>query len=247
MSDSQLPWFRFYTETITDTKFEVAANLLSCRKMELIGTWATLLALASRSPLRGKLAVTKTLPYRYCDIAVICGEDTDWITEVISVFISLDMMHQDGDFLVITNFDKRQFASDSSKERVRALRERYKTVTVTPPDTDTDTDTERESQASKPTDSFDDMRRLVEQMTGYPIPNTEDDTKAITELVKLKAEKQDFQDALAFFSGNGKIARGPAKLLESVKVSIARRIQAANSQPSTKPFIPEDHASEVYG
>ena len=45
----------------------------------------------------------------------------------------------------VLNWDKRQFISDSSAERVARHRERKKiacNVTVTPPDTDTDTDTD---------------------------------------------------------------------------------------------------------
>jgi hypothetical protein len=48
----------------------------------------------------------------------------------------------------IANWDKRQFISDSSSERVARHREKKKqecNVTVTPPDTDTDTDTDNKS------------------------------------------------------------------------------------------------------
>jgi hypothetical protein len=52
----------------------------------------------------------------------------------------------------VTNWDKRQYVSDSSTERVRkhrerreTLQERRETVAVTPPDTDTDTDTEQKN------------------------------------------------------------------------------------------------------
>ena len=49
----------------------------------------------------------------------------------------------------VLNWDKRQFISDSSAERVARHRERKKiacNVTVTPPDTDTDTDTDTEKE-----------------------------------------------------------------------------------------------------
>jgi len=51
-----------------------------------------------------------------------------------------------------TAWDKRQFRSDSSAERVRRHREARKNgcnVTETPPDTDTDTDTDTEAEKSK--------------------------------------------------------------------------------------------------
>lgn len=60
-----------------------------------------------------------------------------------ALFIEKGFLNSDGK---LRNWDKRQYRSDSSTERVRAYRDREKqerNVSVTPPDTDTDTDTER--------------------------------------------------------------------------------------------------------
>jgi len=65
------------------------------------------------------------------------------------VFIRKGFINHDNKIL---NWDKRQFTSDSSTERVRKHREKLKqdcNVSVTPPDTDTDTDTDKDLSASE--------------------------------------------------------------------------------------------------
>jgi len=67
---------------------------------------------------------------------------TEW-AETKGVFISKNLIDKDNN---ITAWNKRQYISDSSAERVKKHREKKKqecNVTVTPPDTDTDTDTEK--------------------------------------------------------------------------------------------------------
>jgi len=140
MSKSTLPWFRFYTETISDTKFDVISNHLHYSKISLLGTWAALLSLASKSPERGCLLVTSTIPYTVEDLAAICGTEIDWMDDVIGEFLEMDMLETVDGCYIIKNWNKRQFESDSSTDRVREFRDRYSNVTVTPPDTDTDTD-----------------------------------------------------------------------------------------------------------
>jgi hypothetical protein len=65
-------------------------------------------------------------------------------------------------------------------------------------------------------------------------------------MLALGVIEADIRDALAFLSGNGRLARGPDKLLPSVQTARAKRIQRAAGKPSEKPYRPEDHASEVY-
>lgn len=93
---------------------------------------------------------------------------------------------------------------------------------------------------------FDDMRLLVERLTGYPIPTTKQDMDALNEFVRLGVTEADIRGAIAYFSGNGYVARGPDKLLKSVKTEVARRTQADSGKSNVKKFIPEEHASEVY-
>lgn len=75
-----------------------------------------------------------------------------------------------------TNWDKRQYISDSSSERVKRHREKVKrdcNVTVTPPDTDTDTDTEiksdkRETRKTKVTSHATRGQRLEQYLEQNP-------------------------------------------------------------------------------
>ena len=66
------------------------------------------------------------------------------------------MLAQSENTYAVTNWDKRQYASDNSTERVHKHRakvrntdetpmKRYSSVSETPPDTDTDTDTEKDT------------------------------------------------------------------------------------------------------
>lgn len=145
MSKSTLPWFRFYTETINDTKFDVIANRVQITKMTLLGTWATLLSLASKSPVRGYLLITNKIPYTIDDLASICCISISDMTDMLNEFVEMEMLDFDDGCYKVKNWNKRQFESDSSTERVKEYRERYSNVTVTPPDTDTDTDTDTDS------------------------------------------------------------------------------------------------------
>lgn len=101
--------------------------------------------------------------------------------------------------------------------------------------------------AGDQTSDFDIMRLLVERLTGYPIPTTTQDIDALSEFVRLGVTEADIRGALAYFSKNGYVARGPDKLLRSVRTEVARRTQAEAAQSNVKKFIPEEHASEVYG
>lgn len=89
---------------------------------------------------------------------------------------------------------------------------------------------EEESSAHKPLD-FDAIRVLIEKITGYPIPNTENDIKAINEFVKWEIIEPDLLDAVQFFRDNNKIARGPYSLRNSVQTARAKRIQKNGKKP----------------
>lgn len=51
---------------------------------------------------------------------------------------------------ILLNWDKRQYKSDTSNERVKRYRERHRNVTETPPDTESDIDTESENKPLTP-------------------------------------------------------------------------------------------------
>lgn len=99
-----------------------------------------------------------------------------------ALFVSRGFINSDNEVL---NWDKRQFVSDSSAERVARHRNKKKqegNVTVTPPDTDTDTEQIHKKQARKPSKSkpelsYDQYPEFLEFWTAYP--NKEGKYKAL--------------------------------------------------------------------
>jgi hypothetical protein len=89
-----------------------------------------------------------------------------------AVFIAKGILNKDN---LPTNWDKRQYISDSSTERVRSHREKMKrssNVPVTPPDTDTDTDTDTDKEkdiGEKPPDDS-----LKKKTTRFVPPSEKD-------------------------------------------------------------------------
>ena len=153
------PWFRFYSETLHDRKLERIARVTEEPKALLVGVWATLLALANDSPERGVLLLTDDLPLVFADLCLETGLTSETLGDIIEYFIAMRMLSLEEGIYYITNWDKRQFISDSSADRVRRYRERQAVtnqgssnddVTLQKqlsnlPDTDTDTDTEADT------------------------------------------------------------------------------------------------------
>lgn len=124
---SSPPWFRFYSETLTDRKIDRICRASQQPKVVVIGAWTTLMALANGSPVRGVLLLTEEIAYTLGDIADELGLDEDATMRLLDQFGKFRMIHSDGTgILYLTNWDKRQFSSDSSTERVRKFRERQR-------------------------------------------------------------------------------------------------------------------------
>lgn len=155
---------------------------------------------------------------------------------------------------IVTNFEKRQTAA-TVNERVHRYREQkqkseyYGNETLQNDVTNSNAELrvkdivkDREGAA----DPFSEMQATIERITGYPITPTPENIKAINDLVAMNPIDEDFQDALAYLGGNGTVVRSPKSLVGSVRTAVAKRTQRQNSKPSEKPWIPEEHASEVY-
>jgi hypothetical protein len=137
-----MPWFRLYSETVSDPKIQ---TLDLCGKW----MWITCLCVASASEERGALRfgdVTVTFQ-ALSQIAGVTSQDGE---EAVKNLLARGMLnHGDDGVLRVTNWDKRQYPSDSSAERTRKYREKKKEnvtsqerhgdVTVTPQILDTDT------------------------------------------------------------------------------------------------------------
>jgi len=132
------PWFRAYSEMIDDEKLRLLAfedrwhyvAILCCKCSDILDDDC------DQQLLRRKIAVKMGVQLRELE-------------EIARRLSEVGLIDQDS--LQPTNWDVRQFESDSSKERVRRFRERQKNqelnnkerngnVTVTVQETDTDTD-----------------------------------------------------------------------------------------------------------
>jgi hypothetical protein len=158
------PWFRFYSEALTDRKIERICRNTDEPKVVVIGAWAILLALANDSPQRGALLLTDDIPVTAEDIAADLGIDIVRAGLLVHQFVRLGLIAEsEGGVMSVTNWDARQFKSDSSAARTRKYREGkadgettgndYKKVTVTSQGRhsdgpDTDTETEKDSAPS---------------------------------------------------------------------------------------------------
>ncbi|MDD2492281.1 MAG: phage replisome organizer N-terminal domain-containing protein, partial [Bacteroidales bacterium] len=108
------------------------------------------MAIAKESPIEGQLLLSENLPLTIEDIADEAAVDTEEVEQAIERFKEQNMLHEEDGVFVLTNWDSRQFVSDTSTERVRKHRQRksetlpkrFGNNEVTPPDTDTKTDTE---------------------------------------------------------------------------------------------------------
>src|SRR5215831_8748494 len=123
-------WFRMYNSVVHDPKVQRLPA-------DDFKTWVNLLCLASEN-----------------DGILPADEDIAFALHV-TLEAALHALHQLENFGLLEhkngtwrphNWNKRQFKSDSSSDRVKRYRKRFRNVTVTPPEqtrTDTDTDTEQ--------------------------------------------------------------------------------------------------------
>lgn len=123
-------WFRLYDEVLDDPKVQQLSP-------HLFKIWINLLCLASKHD-----GVFPSLPH--VSFALRLSE-----SETESAFHELKkcgLIDVSKTGCKPHSWEKRQYKSDTSTDRVKRFRERSKTVTVTPPDTETDTDTETDKK-----------------------------------------------------------------------------------------------------
>lgn len=122
------PWFRFYIEVLHDPKILKLDD-------KLFRIWVKLLCVAGKNG--GLLPPSE-------DLAIELRETEETVSCDILSLKNLGFIDTTRAGMMIHGWSKRQYKSDSSTERVKRYRERFKAVTVTAPDTDTDTDTDTE-------------------------------------------------------------------------------------------------------
>ena len=109
------PWFRFYVETIDDDK-------LLRHPPAWCWLWTVVMALARRSPVPGRLLITEGTPHTAETIATKARVPVGQVRKALGEFTKDEMVTQDGDCWVVTNFLARQFESDNVTERTRKHR-----------------------------------------------------------------------------------------------------------------------------
>ena len=117
-------WFRFYSEVVTDRKFQRVAVMLNLDRATVIGIWAGLLCLANDSPERGKLLMAPGVPLTRTEIAESTGIPLATLDQTLATFAELGMVSWEQETLAVIHWDVRQFESDDSAERVKRYRDR---------------------------------------------------------------------------------------------------------------------------
>lgn len=137
------PWLRLYTEIRRDRKLR---RLPPAQRW----LWVTILAMAKESPRPGLLLLSDGVPVTEEDLADEAFITREEVDAGLQAFKEQRMLDLSEGVWHLVNWDKRQFVSDSSTDRVQRFREkkdetllqRFDNVTETPPDTETDTNTE---------------------------------------------------------------------------------------------------------
>src|SRR5690554_3675548 len=126
------PWLRLYTDITWDRK-------LRRHPPAYRWVWIGILCLARRSPKPGYLLLSRNVPVTFQDVSDETAVTLHETEEAIKIFLKQNMLDEEDGLLKVTNWDKRQFTSDYSTQRVRKYREKKRkgNVSETPPDTDT--------------------------------------------------------------------------------------------------------------
>lgn len=130
---NRYPWFKVWNEMVFDPKLSRIAREVRQSRAFVIGAWITLLAMASESPERGTLYVTRNVRVTDDDIAESWILDLDKTTELLDAFIHLGLLQRlDNQVLMVTNWEKRQAPPDpTAAKRMREKRAKDKAAEVT--------------------------------------------------------------------------------------------------------------------
>lgn len=173
-------WFRFYNEALDDPKVQRLDG-------DTFKTWVNLLCLCARHD---------GLPKSIQDISFALRLDVHGCSTVLSRLADgglLDRLHggTHGMHYGVHGWDKRQYKSDTSTDRVKRFRKRFsnvtETVNETPPDTETETDTEKIQRRKK-------VIALASRLPDDWQPSDADIDFAISHHVDYRREADIFRD-----------------------------------------------------
>lgn len=141
-------WLRWYTGATEDGKFRVVARNAGVTVRDAIAVWAFILEDAASEEHRG--ICTRLSAF----IAPILDLEEAVADKIIESMCLVELISKEADFIRVTNWDKRQFETDTKdptnaqrqkrwreKTKTKKKQDRNGTVTVeTRPDTETETD-----------------------------------------------------------------------------------------------------------
>jgi DnaD/phage-associated family protein len=132
------PWLKLWTETLHDRKLLRVDPAWRC-------CWYGCLMLAAEQDNHGRLELAPGIPLTDVDVAESCAIPLETWLQARAYFLKLGMLGQDGETLIVTQYDKRQEGDDPTHaERQQRYRERHSApsrdasrdasrTTVTPP------------------------------------------------------------------------------------------------------------------
>lgn len=186
MARAVRPWFRFYTEAVTDRKIR---RLKPAQRW----VWVAVLAAARESPEPGKLYMAPGIPMTRRELADYAAVSEREVSASLVAMASLTMVTVEGDLITVTNWKRRQFESDNVTERTRDHRERSKErsndVRGNTPETETETETEEEQGGKPPTPP-----RRARQLPPDFTPNDANRRIAAERGVDLRSAFEQFRD-----------------------------------------------------
>jgi len=100
--------------------------------------------------------------------------------DAVKELSSLGIITLKNNDIIINKWDKRQYKSDNSTERVQRYRNKHETLHVTPPDTDTDTETDKDTDTHTTEIDVSSMYRHYKKYakqfySNYPMQKNEED------------------------------------------------------------------------
>lgn len=237
------PWYRYYSETADDGKFVEIASHTGLPWLSVHGAWAILLAKANTSPIRGSLYVTPLKRYSNTSIYNFLGLDTESGDALLSAMVDFGMLEVDekGAYRVC-NFEKRQFTSDSSTERVKkhrrnvteTLQESYNDV---PPSVVCSVESVNLNSLNSLTaeDQFEKMQADLEEITGLPIVG-EPGVKAVNAFVEQRVSREDIQAAYDWYIGEGNTLKYHKSLLNPAIRRMRERLSKNHNDSTSDPY-----------
>lgn len=126
MSNASHNWFRYYNGTANDRKLRRIAAQMGIQRVIVLGAWAGIMEMANSSPVWGCLLDDDGTPLTVENMSEDIGIDNETFQKLLHHFEARAMLANIDGIRHLTNWDKRQFQSDTSTERVRAYRERQK-------------------------------------------------------------------------------------------------------------------------